>query len=170
MRHGHSLWAVVAAGVAALALLPSAFATARPLPQTDASATCAGPIEKMICYHEQVRRRHGLGPLRRSAALDRSARLKGDRILRCRVFAHQPCGDSFIRTFRLAGYLPWQGGWIIGENLASGFLTPWGAFEGFMHSPHHRENILNPEFRQIGVYESSSPWGPLWVVEFGNRW
>ena len=123
----------------------------------------------MICYHEQVRRRHGLGPLRRSAALDRSARLKGDRILRCRVFAHQPCGDSFIRTFRLAGYLPWQGGWIIGENLASGFLTPWGAFEGFMHSPHHRENILNPAFVEIGIaVRAGGSYGLYWVQEFGE--
>src|SRR5438876_7881700 len=117
MRHGHSLWAVVAAGVAALALLPSALATTRPLPQPGAPTACASPIERMICYHEQVRRRQGLAPLGRSAALDRSARLKGDRILHCRVFEHQPCGDSFIRTFRLAGYLPWQGSWIIGENL-----------------------------------------------------
>ena len=170
MWQGRSLWAVVAAGVAALVLLPSTFATARTPPQADAAAACAGPVEQMLCYHERVRRRYGLAPLRRSAALDASARLKGDRILRCRVFAHQPCGDSFIRTFRLAGYLPWPGGWIIGENLASGFLTPWGAFEGFMHSPHHRANILNREFRQIGIYQSSSPWGPLWVVEFGNRW
>src|SRR4051794_27945231 len=128
MRRGHGFWAAAAAaGVAAVALLLSASATAQPLSRTNARVACAGAsmIGKMVCYHSQLRRQYGLSPLRRSAELDRSARLKAGWILRCHQFAHQPCGESFMRTFRMAGYLPWQGGWIIGENLAYGFETPW---------------------------------------------
>jgi uncharacterized protein YkwD len=123
----------------------------------------------MVCYHLQARRQFGLAPLRRSSRLDRAARLKADRIVRCHRFTHEPCGDSFVRPFRLVGYVPWRGGWFVGENLAYGFQTPWAAFQALMHSPKHRENILAGTFREIGVSERQSPWGPLWVLEYGRH-
>ena len=124
----------------------------------------------MVCYHVRTRIQAGLAKLHRSARLDQAARLKAVRIIHCHRFTHYPCGDSFLRPFRQAGYVPWRGGWAVGENLACGWVTPWGAFRGLMRSPTHRENILDRSFRDIGVAMAPSLWGPLWVVEYGRRW
>jgi uncharacterized protein YkwD len=158
------------AGTAALLLLPSTQGAPGRTSYSSVQAACANASAKMLCYHRQTRRQAGLRTLSRNLRLDRAARLKERRIIRCHRITHQPCGDSFDRQFGLAGYLPWPGSWIVGENLAWGYGTPWEAFQGLMHSPTHRANILRRSFRELGVAQSGSPWGPLWVLEYGHRW
>ncbi|MGB8454964.1 MAG: CAP domain-containing protein [Anaerocolumna sp.] len=45
-----------------------------------------------------------------------------------------------------------------GENLAYGYNTPEAVVEGWMNSPGHRANIMNPNFNKIGigVYKDSN--------------
>ena len=131
---------------------------------------CADSTVRMRCYHNQTRRLAHLPTLARSAALNRSARSKAARIVRCRQHSHYPCGDPFLRSFYAAGYLPAPGAWLVGENLAWGWSGPWTAFAALMRSPEHRANILNPQFAGIGIYRRASPWGWLWVIQFGRRW
>jgi hypothetical protein len=38
-----------------------------------------------------------------------------------------------------------------GENLAKNFLFSQGVIDGWMQSPSHRENILRPEYTDIGL-------------------
>jgi uncharacterized protein YkwD len=38
-----------------------------------------------------------------------------------------------------------------GENIAAGYSTPEDVIDGWMSSPGHRANILNSNFRDIGV-------------------
>ena len=38
-----------------------------------------------------------------------------------------------------------------GENIASGYSDAAAVMEGWMNSPGHRSNILNPAFKEIGV-------------------
>ncbi|WP_050183323.1 S-layer homology domain-containing protein [Domibacillus robiginosus] len=38
-----------------------------------------------------------------------------------------------------------------GENIASGYVDAEAVMEGWMNSPGHRRNILNPQFKEIGV-------------------
>jgi len=38
-----------------------------------------------------------------------------------------------------------------GENLAMDFYTAEGMVNAWMNSPAHRDNILNPDFRDIGI-------------------
>jgi uncharacterized protein YkwD len=123
----------------------------------------------MRCYHVRTRRRADLSVLRRVPKLRRAAELKGARIVSCREHSHYPCGDAFARPFYQAGYLPWNGSWLVGENLAWSWRTSWGAFHALMHSPAHRANILHPAFRDFGVRQRSSPWGQLWVIHYGRR-
>ena len=43
---------------------------------------------------------------------------------------------------------------MIGENIAVGVLqlsTPAAIVAGWMRSPEHRANILNPDFRDSGI-------------------
>ncbi|MBD2492116.1 CAP domain-containing protein [Aulosira sp. FACHB-615] len=39
----------------------------------------------------------------------------------------------------------------IGENITAGNSTPEQAMQSWMNSPGHRDNILNPQFRELGV-------------------
>ena len=52
----------------------------------------------------------------------------------------------------------------VGENLAKGQLTVKQVMDDWKASPHHRENMLRPEFDEIGIglYED------LWVQAFGH--
>lgn len=54
---------------------------------------------------------------------------------------------------------------ITGENLALA-ATPAAGHEGLMESPGHRENILRPEFRRLGIGVVSGPLGLMVVQVF----
>lgn len=59
----------------------------------------------------------------------------------------------------------------IGENIAAGDTTAASVVAGWMGSPGHRANILNPEFREIGVgvLMGAGEFGIYWVQVFGTR-
>ncbi len=45
---------------------------------------------------------------------------------------------------------------VAGENIAQGYRTAESVMEGWMDSQGHRENILNPDYTEIGVgYEKN---------------
>lgn len=58
----------------------------------------------------------------------------------------------------------------LGENLAAGFNDEQAAINGWMASPHHRDNLLDPTFTEVGfgVAQSanytSAGGGPMTVV------
>lgn len=159
---------VISAIVASLALASMQLASAHTW-YSSVRKACADSPTKMRCYHQLTRRRAGLHALRPRHRLHRAALLKVDRIVACSRPLHTPCGDSFLRPFYQAGYLPARS-WVAGENLAWGWHSRWGAFNGLMHSAPHRENILRPSFRDIGIERRSSPWGRFWVIHYGRRW
>ena len=70
-------------------------------------------------------------------------------------FAHQSPGRPRRRRPRRAtGYIPPDGEWTVGENLAWGtgtLATPQGIVQAWMNSQGHRENILRSGFREIGL-------------------
>jgi uncharacterized protein YkwD len=61
------------------------------------------------------------------------------------------------------------------ENVAAGYATPAEVVQGWMDSPGHRENVLNPAYTQIGVgYVFNSDAGAdenyhhYWVMTLGK--
>jgi len=58
-----------------------------------------------------------------------------------------------------------------GENIAAGQDTPEAVMAAWMASEGHRANILNPNFRELGVgyYHGGSWFGDFWVQDFGTR-
>lgn len=57
----------------------------------------------------------------------------------------------------------------IGENIACGQRTPAEVVRGWMNSPGHRANILNPKFSHIGIgYATGSRAGTYWTQLFGG--
>ncbi len=59
--------------------------------------------------------------------------------------------------------------WYAGENIAAGYQTPAQVVDGWMHSEGHRANILNPNFKKLGVgyyYSFNGEYGAYWVQIF----
>ncbi len=52
----------------------------------------------------------------------------------------------------------------LGENLAKGQLTVEQVMKDWINSPHHRDNLLRPEFTEIGI----GLYNDLWVQDFGK--
>ena len=55
-----------------------------------------------------------------------------------------------------------------GENIAQGHQTAQEAVQAWMNSPPHRENILHPDFTELGVgiVQTSNPNETSWVQVF----
>jgi uncharacterized protein YkwD len=70
-------------------------------------------------------------------------------------FAHEsPSGSTLVSRVEPTGYIPADGEWVLGENLAFGtgaLATPKAIVQGWMDSPGHRENLLNPDFKDVGI-------------------
>lgn len=75
------------------------------------------------------------------AAQDRAEFLCG------RPFAHDSDGSTPWDAFKAVGYNYHHAG----ENLAKDYADPDQIEYAFMHSPEHRDNIVNPNYTQYGV-------------------
>ncbi|AVH56266.1 MULTISPECIES: CAP domain-containing protein [Streptomyces] len=54
-----------------------------------------------------------------------------------------------------------------GENIARGQATAAAVMEAWMNSPGHRANILNCDFKTLGVGTHFGSGGPWWTQNFG---
>jgi uncharacterized protein YkwD len=110
-----------------------------------------------------VRAQYGLRPLRPSHDLTRAAEAYTRTMLRKGFFDHNsPTGITLAQRLKSryspAGYARWT----VGENLlsSSANIDARRAVELWMNSPHHRDNLLSPTFRQMGiaaVHQRSAP-------------
>lgn len=60
----------------------------------------------------------------------------------------------------------------VGENLAGGDPNVRSAVDGWLDSPAHCENFMNPEFNQVAVAcvgRAHSQWGTYWTMLLGRR-
>lgn len=61
---------------------------------------------------------------------------------------------------------------MVGENLASGVMTPEDAVAGWLQSPHHCSNLMTAHFTEMGIafaVNSNSDAGVYWTQTFGTR-
>jgi uncharacterized protein YkwD len=98
----------------------------------------------VICLVNRERSLRHLPPLRQSGALDRSAEGWARTMVREGTFSH---GNSFANRITHAG-VSWSDA---GENIATGFATPREVVSAWMASAGHCRNILDPNFRLVGV-------------------
>lgn len=121
---------------------------------------------EVLALTNQERALRGLTPLVRNAALDNAAQAYAGVMLQQNCFSHT-CGPvpNFVDRERQAGYTSsWS---MAAENIAVGYPDAAAVMRGWMNSPGHRENILNPNAREIGVgYAKGGSWGTWWVQDF----
>jgi hypothetical protein len=90
----------------------------------------------------------GLSPLSENSILSSAALAKGNDMLAKDYWAHfAPDGTSPWSFFSSFGYKYRYAG----ENLARDFSNPASAVDAWMASPTHRENILNGNYKEIGI-------------------
>ena len=132
-----------------------------------AGAACAGPTvppaaaslpavaETTLCLINGERADRGLPPLAANATLRAAATAYAQDLVDGSYFSHTGRdGSDVLARIRRTGYLPAGAGWQLGENLAWGtgaLATPGAIMQAWMNSPGHRENILNPDYREVGI-------------------
>lgn len=117
----------------------------------------------VLAQLNRLRVAHSLLPLHLNLRLSESADAHSREMGVDGYFAHASF-DGTTYWKRIEQWYPWSGYqvWSVGENLlwSSPDLSPATALEMWMRSPEHRANILNPNWREIGIAAVHSDGAP----------
>lgn len=139
-----------------------------PVRDWPASANCPVPDRSgrdaphLVALMNVERARVGLRPLTLSAPISVVAHAYA-----CEAAARRDIGHTGSDGSKLSERLR-RGGIsasMVAENNASFYRTPEAAMAAWMASPHHRENILRPDARFVGVGQADGA-EAVWVVDF----
>jgi uncharacterized protein YkwD len=167
---------LAAAGGAILALAVPATAAAKP-PCTGAYAnpnaiSIVQSQHATLCLLNKQRRAHGLKKLRENGRLDLASTRHAQDMARNNYFEH----GNYVGRIRSTAYLSGARSWTVGENIAWGsaeLATPASIVVAWMHSPGHRANILDRQFREIGIARGTPVGGErdgaTYATDFGAR-
>ncbi|HVX58789.1 MAG TPA: CAP domain-containing protein [Candidatus Saccharimonadales bacterium] len=113
------------------------------------------------------RQKDGEKPLTLDDQLNEAAQAKADDMTKRDYWSHYtPEGVAPWSFVSSTGYV-YQ---TVGENLAAGFRDDDAVVNAWMASPHHRENMLNKDYTQVGFAYADNPnytaagGGPMTVV------
>ena len=127
--------------------------------------------EALVAAMNRVRAAEGLGPLRINAMLTAAADDRMRDMFAKHYFDHvSPDGIDPFSWVDRRGYHYTE----VGENLAVGYRSAADVVDGWMHSEHHRENVLGSHFEEIGIsIADASPTRPFHaptvVALYGKR-
>jgi uncharacterized protein YkwD len=167
LRKFHSLGlSATALCVLAVCLAAPAQSASRALHRNGALASTRDAI--IACTNSE-RAKHGLAPLRRSRVLRRAAQFHARNMSRRHFFAHKDIAGRTpadrVLMFQKRNHFH-----FIGENIAAGYGSGRSACHSWLVSSTHRHNILDPEYRWIGVGYASGNGGDgtYFVQDFGG--
>jgi uncharacterized protein YkwD len=104
--------------------------------------------DTLINLTNQDRQKYGLPILKQNLALNTAAFAKANDMFNKQYWDHfGPNGETPWQFIKASGYQYVYAG----ENLAKGFQTSEGVEQAWMASPTHRENILSPNYQEIGI-------------------
>jgi hypothetical protein len=105
-------------------------------------------IQEVISGTNSERAKLGLSPLRENSALNQAAAQKAANMFSENYWAHySPSGKDPWDFITAAGYRYS----FAGENLAKNFENSNDVVVAWMNSPTHRDNIVNPNYQEIGI-------------------
>lgn len=137
------------------------------------NASSANPfIRKVLDLTNGHRRQAGLAPLRLNEKLSSAAQAHSESMAEDDFFSHTGRdGSSPFDRIRSNGYQYKTAA----ENIAAGYSTPESVVNAWMDSPGHRGNILNGNFREIGIgyhFLDNDPgsvaYNSYWTQSFGT--
>jgi uncharacterized protein YkwD len=138
------------------------------------NATAAAAERRaFLALLNRLRRDNGLLVLEPHPALTKAARRHGRDMAVNDYFSHTSQDGTTSRERMLRAGYP-SAGWT-GENIAWGYPTADDVFDAWYTSPGHRDNMLSPNYRAIGVagpvepaWDFSGDVRLVWVTDFGT--
>jgi uncharacterized protein YkwD len=109
----------------------------------------------IACLINQERSSYGLQAVSPNGDLRQAALSHSNEMISEGYFEHtSPAGLTFMDRIESTGYMHSARSWVVGENLVWGTgprSTPEALVTAWMNSPPHRENLLRPNFSEIGI-------------------
>ncbi len=140
---------------------------------TGGSISLSTDEKRVLDLHNKARADRGLSRFCVHPALQRAARSHSREMIEKNYFRHNSAsGEKFWVRLERFGY-NWR---TAGENIIydpGSSDSPDSIFKVWMKSSGHRANILNKNFREIGIGTSSGNYGDdratMWTADFGSR-
>jgi uncharacterized protein YkwD len=127
---------------------------------TSAEQAASAQVLRLV---NQERAKVGCRPVAADNALAGLAKAFSDDMAERGFFDHtDPDGATPWDRAKVAGIAD-----LGGENIARGQADAAAVMEAWMNSPGHRANILNCDFKTLGVGVHMGPGGPWWTQNFG---
>ena len=105
-------------------------------------------IQEVVDITNQYRQENGLSELQSNSKLNEAAKQKASHMFANNYWAHySPDGTSPWWFFKNTGYSYTYAG----ENLARDFGDSKEVIEAWIASPTHKDNIISPKYKEIGV-------------------
>lgn len=122
-------------------------------------------LQEVLKYTNEIRAEAGVAPLVLDETLSIAASGRSAEMDYYNYFAHtRPDGSSCFNILDEVN-VRWN---YVGENIAWGYSTPKAVVEGWKNSPGHYENIVNPNFKKLGVglskeYQGTTYWTQIFT-------
>ncbi|MFD7133800.1 CAP domain-containing protein [Streptomyces sp. NPDC059894] len=130
---------------------------------SDAAATASDAVTRVVALVNSERGKAGCSPLTLNAKLTKAAQdHSADMALHSNMSHTGSDGSDAAERLTRAGY-SWSS---YGENVAYGYSSAEEVMAGWMSSPGHKRNILNCDFKEIGVGLAQP--GNYWTQDFGS--
>lgn len=115
------------------------------------------------------RAQNGAGPLKASIALTSAAKWMSNDMAAKNYFSHADSrGRNAFARMAASGYSYHS---FRGENIAAGYSDAASTFNQWKNSPGHNQNMLNPNYRVIGIGRAGnagSTYRWYWTTDFGS--
>lgn len=143
-------------------------AAAKPRPPAWASAPISTLEAKLLASVNAERAQRGLSRLEWDASLCMAGRGHSREMATLDYFDHSsptPGMETPADRWEQVVTEP-PADYVLGENLFYGSVTDaaW-AHRSLMESAGHRDNILNPRYKRVGIGIYTAPDGRMWVTE-----
>jgi len=131
--------------------------------------------DEVLLLVNKSRRKHKLGILEKQSDLSRAARYHAQDMAIDNYMEHATYDRKNNRLIQICGTFDRIEKFIkmsyLAENISAGKTNPKETVDAWMKSNSHRKNILNPNFKYLGVgyfYYKNSKYLHYWVQDFGG--
>lgn len=136
------------------------------------STSVSNIISQIVSLTNSFRQQNGLAPLALNSRLSNAAQTHTQNMAFQDFVSHTGVdGASVAQRVSATGY-KWS---LVAENVAAGYQTAADVVQGWINSPGHRSNLLNPTVTEIGVgyyFLATDPgtetWNYYWTQVFAD--